>query len=326
MVTATWPGGQDIDESALRLGEELGRGGQGRVIRVESPGTGFVYKQYIVPGANSAALKGLVDLPGTLQPTERQRLDRQTAWPLARVLKGGVLSGFLMGEIPAEFLGLNSAGNSKLRELQFLLYEPKPMWGDIVPLDTDGRVEVARECVALFRLMHSKSLVIGDVSMNNLLWAPGDPPSVFLLDCDGIRRLGASPVLAQAATPDWDDPQQPASGADLDTDCYKLALLVGRVLTRQADLRPGSHLPLLPGVPDRVAAEVRVRWKEAAGPRGTRPDAVQWQLALSDRGEIMLPTPPPIRTRSAVPITVDVEQPRGARGSIPLPRPSADPR
>jgi len=274
---------RDVEESKLQLGKELGVGGQGRVVQVLGQPTAIVFKRYIVGGADSSALKTLVDLPTSLPLLERDRLLRLSAWPLARVMQHGRLSGFLMQAIPERFFAANSRGTTKARELQYLLYERKPAWGDIVPEDVDveTRLEVASECAKLIHLLHSRSLVIGDVSMSNVLWAPGVPASVFLIDCDGIRKLGSRPVLRQAETLDWEDPQQSAGGPDLDTDRYKLALLVGRVLCAAPYLRPGSDLDLVPNVPTDVAVKVRGLWALAAGPRGSRPDAGHWVEALN---------------------------------------------
>ena len=313
----SWPDGRDIEESDLRLGDELGRGGQGRVIRIEAPQQGYVFKQYIVSGAEPTALGRLVDLPTSLQPADQIRLHRQTAWPLARVLSKGILSGFIMCEIPARFFGTNAAGRPKLRELQYLLYEKKPAWGSIVPLELDRRMVLAKEFGFLVRLLHDQRLVIGDISMNNLLWSDEEVPGVFLLDCDGVRRLGTSPVLRQAETPDWEDPQLSPTGLDLASDRYKLALVIGRLLSRTPNLHPGPELPLLPGLPDRVAESVTEMWRLAAGPRDRRPDAQQWLMALSDRGEITLPAPPPVRSRPSIPLA-ELEGAPTRRRSISL--------
>jgi hypothetical protein len=205
--------------------------------------------------------------------------------------------------------------------LQYLLYEPKPAWGDITPLGIAGRIAFAREFCFLVRLLHDRHLVIGDISMSNLLWSDGDPPGVFLLGCDGIRLLGAPPVLRQAETPDWTDPKAPQSGLDLDSDRYKLALVIGRVLTRTADLHPGTELPSLSGVPDRVARQVTELWRQAAGERGIRPDAQHWLMALSERGEITLPVPPPVRKRPAIPLA-ELDDSIARRGSIHFHGPS----
>ena len=320
MTVELWSDKQEVEEHTLQIGPELGIGGQGRVLRILGRSAPVVFKQYIVPGADHSALKTLVELPASLQPAERERLLRLSAWPLARVMRQGQLSGFVMQEIPGHFFAANSLGTIKARELQYLLYQRKPAWGDIVPEEVGvaARLAVATECAKLINLLHSRSLVLGDVSMNNVLWAPGDPASVFLIDCDGIRRLGSRPVLPQAQTPDWDDPLQPASGPDLDTDRYKLALLVGRVLCAAPYLRPGQELQLVPGVPDRIAVKVRELWTQAARPSGSRPDAWHWMTAVQGREERPV-SPPQVRARPSIPLAEMERSPGGTRPQIPMP-------
>ncbi|GAA0396857.1 hypothetical protein Acor_62030 [Acrocarpospora corrugata] len=293
--------------SSLSLGAKLGVGGQGAVHELKKHGAGFVYKEYLSPAAvNAAALADLVALPGRLPPSERERLLRQAAWPLARVVDGSGVKGFIMARVRPPFMGKQAAG-LKLREAQFLMYPPKPLWESIVPLDATGRLEVARQIASLFQLLHAKSLVVGDISMNNLLWSE-TPVGIFLLDCDGVRIQGRRPVMVQPATPDWDDPRQPPTGPDQDTDRYKLALLITRILTRSPDIRPGDPLSFVPGLPDRVIAEVAKRFADAACPCGTRPDAGHWAMALSDRGTIDLPPLGPVRRPPSLP-TAPLDRP-----------------
>ncbi|MCD0447622.1 hypothetical protein LO762_00195 [Actinocorallia sp. API 0066] len=306
----------DLHKHDLSLGDQLGTGGQGTVFALKGKGKGLVYKEYLNPGmVNGVELAELVALPSrAFTDAERRRLRAQTAWPRNRVLDGGVVKGFLMERVPDEFSGQAAAG-AKLLELQYLLYPPKPLWGSITPLDVDGRLHAVRQAAALFQLLHSKGLVIGDVSMVNLLWS--HTPGIHLLDCDGIRRQGHPPVTAQAETPDWDDPTQPPGGPDLDTDRYKLALLVVRVLARDSGVRPLQAPTLLPGLPQRIVEEVTKRFAEANGPRGTRPDAARWCAALSERGTITLgPLPPPRQPPNLPKAPVDLP---GPRGTIPLP-------
>jgi DNA-binding helix-hairpin-helix protein with protein kinase domain len=323
----------DMDDAAVQRGQELGVGGQAWVYRVNGQPGPRAYKKYKNPGpADPAALKTLIDLPGTLQPSQRDRLHEQAAWPLARVYDKGQLSGFLMREIPAQFNGPNKAGKPTQRELQFLLYQPKPMWGDIVPaggVGTQTRIDVAREFSALMALLHAKTLVIGDVSMRNLLWAgaDGQPAAIFLLDCDGIRQVGRTPVMPQADTPDWNDPNQTQGGPDLDTDRYKLALLVGRTLSCQAYIRPEkSPLNLPADLPDRMAPRVETLWRQAARPYGQRPSATQWQQALGNREEIAV-SAPRVRDRYAQGVDkAPVFRPdTGPRPSIPVTPPTLRP-
>ena len=258
-MTATAPGGRDVEEDGLQLGEELGSGGQGRVSRVVGQSAGLVFKQYKTADADPGALKMLVDFPLLLQPREREFLLDRSAWPLARVMREDRVSGFLMREIPENFYAPDGRGKMRARELTYLLYKPKPAWGKIARYDDTVRmrVEIAMQFARLVRLLHARSLVVGDVSMNNLLWVPGDPASVFLIDCDTIRQLGSPPVLSRADTPDWEDPLLPTGGHDLYSDRYKLALLVGRVLTRSPYLRPGEELKFVRGLPDSIADKVR---------------------------------------------------------------------
>jgi hypothetical protein len=295
-----WPDGPDIDEGSLRLGEELGSGGQGAVQRVLGAwalSRPVVYKRYKTVGADGDALAALVRVPATVSSTERDRLLRDTAWPLARVVRGGQVTGFLMQAIPERYFGPNAVGDLKERQLQFLLYEPKPMFGNIVPVQMTAslRAGVATECTRLVHLLHGRKLVIGDISLMNVLWAPDSPAQVFLIDCDGICVEGRS-VLRQTDTPDWNDPQQGSSGPDLDTDRYKLALLVGRVLSGKASIRPGQPLILYPGTPDRIGTQVTRLW-DRAETRGNRPDAWEWLQALTAREKILLGPRPQVRQR-----------------------------
>src|SRR5271169_3577561 len=80
----------DMDEAALQRGPELGAGGQAWVYRVYGQLEPRAYKKYKDPAkADPAALKTLIDLPGTLQPSQRDRLHEQAAWPLARIYETG---------------------------------------------------------------------------------------------------------------------------------------------------------------------------------------------------------------------------------------------
>jgi DNA-binding helix-hairpin-helix protein with protein kinase domain len=193
----------DIAASSLRLGEKLGSGGQGEVHRVMSP-KGMAYKRYFSPAVNADSLRALVQFPDSLDSFARTELLTQTAWPQRRVTDAGRVVGFLMQEVPARFLGRTTAG-PKLRELQYLLYPPKPMWGDITPLSPADRVQLASALVRLVRTLHSHSMVLGDISMSNLLWSPGQPPQIFILDCPSRKppagRIRASPPAAWTWTP-----------------------------------------------------------------------------------------------------------------------------
>lgn len=274
------PDGSDIPLRSVREGKQLGRGGEGTVYELRAPFPGLIFKRYHGKDANGGSLKRLVDLPHTLAAEHRRSLEDKTAWPLARVTDGDAVSGFVMRKIPDRFYGRTFAGKSKARELQYLIFEPRPMWGSIKPPDIAGRLSLAREIANLIRLLHDNLLVLGDISMSNLLWVYDSAAAIFLIDCDGIRFLGGWPVRPQAATPDWEDPLSTRHGLDLDNDRYKCALAIGRVLSQSPKVHPGQSLDLLPGIPSQIAKDVQFLWNQAALPRGLRPDANNWIFAL----------------------------------------------
>lgn len=301
--------------------ERLGEGGQGVVTRVLGP-ENLVYKEYMPQAGrvNDRALSDLVDFGHRQATMEMSNLLAQCAWPVARVVNGDRVTGFLMPEVPKEFYG-SIGGKSKLVELQYLLYEPNWAWQDLHQPDVMGRLEIATLAAKLIDLLHNHGWIVGDLSFRNLLWRPAAPYKVFMLDCDGLRRHGAEPVLRQAHTPDWNDPHQPSSGPDLDTDRYKLALLVGRVLSRTASVRPGEEPALLSGLPDQVVTAVRELFARAAGGRYTRPSAAEWVQALVGRKRIAVTRPPRpqqrVHTGSLAPINLGT-----SRTSVPVSRPA----
>lgn len=313
----------DRQRRTLRLeSQSLGEGGQGVVTRVPGPEQ-LVYKEYMshVGKVNGTALAQLIEFIHGLDPQEHRVLMEQCAWPVARVVDGDRVTGFLMPLLPDDFYW-TIGGSRKPVELQYLLYKPNWAWKDKPQPDIRGRVEIALSAARLVEKLHHYGWVIGDISFRNLLWRPSPPHRIYMIDCDGLRRHGCEPVLQQAHTPDWDDPHQPSTGPDLDTDRYKLALLVARVLSRNASLRPGQDLILLPGLDEAIANAVKELFLRARGPHGTRPVASEWVQALTGRKWIAVTPPsvrrPPTSTRPTAPLLT----PTARRGTIPLVRPS----
>jgi hypothetical protein len=296
----------------------LGKGGQGTV-RPLRGAPELVYKEYNQAGFGShhpdaAALKALVSLRTSMTASERAEWDRRTAWPLCRVMDGPRPAGFLMHLVPKEFRvpeagGRRSggAGSTPMLTVDYLNQAPKPLWASVPQPDPGARRRIALAFAELLDELHRRGMVFGDISQSNVLWTLAGGPSVYLIDCDGVRVAGSRPVLPQADTPGWDDPNSPPGTATPDTDRYKLALLVGRMVSRQQELRPaegGAPVPLtpLPGVvPPESENRLARLWQDAAVP-GHRPIAREWAFALSGRTR-----------RSVAPVTA-------------RPRPQADPR
>jgi DNA-binding helix-hairpin-helix protein with protein kinase domain len=291
MTSEQYVPGLTLERRRLPVGPKLSDGGQGRVYLLDDSPV-HVYKEYTLPDINGAALDRLIAFRLGLSPEARAAVDDASAWPLVDVTDSGRTVGFVMRRAPVAFEGVFKA-RRKLLELQYLLYPPKPAWASLPQPDIEQRVELARKYAQIFHFLHERSIVVGDVSFGNLLWSvAGDEPRVFLLDCDGCRHVGRHPVTPQAETKDWHDPLTSCSSATLDSDRFKLALVIGRLLSQQPYATPASDLALLPGVPRRIEKGVRRAFARAAGARGSRPAARDWLSALAQGPEFSgLPDP-----------------------------------
>jgi hypothetical protein len=295
--------GADVPLGSLTLGTRVGDGGQGEVYDVDGPGR-LLYKSYREPQkVDGAELAALVTLRQGLVPADRDRLDRETAWPLCRVVNGGRVTGFLMYRAPDSMTWRTSRGEARLTELSYLLRAPKAAWQAVPQPSPAERYALTVAVVELFQWLHALGLVVGDVSQANVLWAVRPGPAPYLLDCDGVRLVGRPPVLEQADTPDWHDPLAAPGVVTVDSDRYKVALVVGRVLSQDAYVAPGKPLQPLSGVlDDRRENAVTALWEQAAGPRGSRPHLGQWRTALAGRDTIKLiaaePAPKPAVDRT----------------------------
>lgn len=259
----------DVALTDLTVAEKLAEGGQGTVFRLSD---GRLLKLY---HAEVAVLS--VELGRLIQLPVRQLVGATTAWPTGRVFHRGRCVGLLMPEAPARF-ATRLAGASRLLELQFLLYPRRAMWADLALPDDDQRRRLAAGYAQLFDVLHRNEIVVGDVSMRNLLWTLSGGPGVFAIDCDGFRLAGRPPAVRPADTAGWGDPAGPRE-VTLDTDRYKLALLTVRLLLGNHAVTPadGWAKPLLRAGFGPSVAALAAR----ADRPGTRPSAASWLAALT---------------------------------------------
>ena len=168
--------------------ESLGDGGQGVVTRLIGREQ-LVYKEYMSHAGtvNGTALTQLIEFVHGLAPRERGLLMGQCAWPVARVVDGDRVTGFLMPLLPDDFYWI-IGGKRKPVELQYLIYKPNWAWQDMPQPDIRGRVEIALAAARLIERLHHYGWVVGDISFRNLLWRPKTPHRIFMIDCDGLRR------------------------------------------------------------------------------------------------------------------------------------------
>ena len=243
-VTAT------VDAARLGAMDELDSGAFGIVYRLRSyalPGfTNLAYKEFTnSPSAEDIAnLTALVEFRSALDARRRAVLDDAAAWPLRLVTRGGLVCGFVMQLIPPEFFGQQLLPSGRTIQLpvksQWLVVEPAKAdaAGIAVPRadDLPARLVLCAKLAHVFGVLHRAGVVYGDLSLNNVMYSAGSPPRVMLVDCDAAQAVGAARI-GQAHTDDWTPPECVSGGSaqDAETDRYKLALFILRVLT------PGPH-------------------------------------------------------------------------------------
>jgi DNA-binding helix-hairpin-helix protein with protein kinase domain len=274
-----------IERSSLTITSKLGEGGQGRVWKLSD---GQVLKEYFDPELiQERELYRLVSWRRGLAVQDRSLCDSMFAWPRRVVVRGGKAVGFLMRAVPNHFYcSFSIAGSEvhRLCEVQYLMFPRKASWTGVPVVDMPQRILIAKAAVAAVALLHRDGFVLGDISMTNVLWSNINGGAVFLIDCDGVRKLSYKPVVPQASTPDWDDPLDPYR-ATISSDRYKLALLVGRILSNSYSWRPGDFLPELG---PRLNGVRTMSANMASASRHNRPSAHDWLAALSGRPVLRL--------------------------------------
>ena len=159
----------DASGRPLRLGAELGRGGEGSVYALADR-TEIVAKLYHHrPGAEKSAKIVAMAKLGT------DRLLKLAAWPTSPIhaaSRGGPVLGFLMPRISGHKPAFNLY-SPKLRLQEF----PSAGWAFLI----HAAVNAARA----FAVIHENGHVIGDVNHGNLVVAAD--ATVKLIDCDSFQ-------------------------------------------------------------------------------------------------------------------------------------------
>jgi DNA-binding helix-hairpin-helix protein with protein kinase domain len=154
--------------SPIRLGREIGRGGEGVVYEVEGRAEQAA-KLYLQPvdSQKIAKLQTMV-----LKKTDA--LAKLSAWPSDLLLKApkGRVAGLLMKKI---------SGFRPIHEL----YTPKSRLQEFPRANWPFLVHVAANAARAFALVHSYGVVIGDVNHGNIL--VNDAGITALIDCDSYQ-------------------------------------------------------------------------------------------------------------------------------------------
>lgn len=152
----------------VNLGEELGRGGEGKVYAIAGQAdlAAKVYDR-TVPEAKTEKLAMMVSLA-------TERLSKLTAWPSDTLHEapGGPIVGFLMPRVSAH-------------QPAHSLYGPKDRLRNFPQADWRFLVHTANNLARAFAVIHERGHVIGDVNHGNVVVSPQG--MVRLIDCDSFQ-------------------------------------------------------------------------------------------------------------------------------------------
>lgn len=166
-MTVATPLMLDSKGNAVRLGKELGRGGEGAVFEILGHSAIVAKIYHSLPKPEHAAK--LI----AMATMAEQRLTNVAAWPTG-TLHGtsGSVAGFLMQKV---------GGHRPV----FQLYGPKLRMREFPKADWRFLIHAAANSARAFSTVHAAGLVMGDVNHGNLL--VGQDGTVRLIDCDSFQ-------------------------------------------------------------------------------------------------------------------------------------------
>lgn len=230
------------------INETVSQGAQAVIRR--SPGQpGYLIKAYKDPSTvDFVRLQAHIDWVTTLPTADRQFLQEHMAWPLelSSGARHGTNAGFVMQEAPGDAFCISSTGRRHLLESDSLMTLPRPATRDWMPEPTaEQRLNLVIDFAETMAWLDKHTIVFGDISHRNVIWRR-HTGQVFLVDCDQARFEGHAPPSDQSDTPGFKDPASigrlDPRQRSLDSDRYKTAVWIGRVLARSLHEMP-SHQP-----------------------------------------------------------------------------------
>lgn len=273
-----------IDIGSLGHGQDLGRGGQGRVTAVS--GTLIdgrwtavlkIYSRDVARALNTDALEMVIGFPGTIQADDRRWLFENTAWPAVIAEDQGNVRGFLMRVVPAsyyfDFRTQTQGAVQKLADVAFLLNSDRYVSSSGLSVIDHDRLALLENLAAGLARLHRLGVVVGDLSPKNLLFSLKPAPSCFLIDCDAMLVRGRT-VLPQVQTPDWEVPAGEPTATSA-TDAYKFGLLAIRLFARDQSSHDQLALAMVSAELGRLAAASQHK------DPSRRPDPETWVSVLA---------------------------------------------
>lgn len=264
-------GAQPVDLGAAASGFE------GAV--VECAEVPFLAKIYTRPrsGAEAAAIQRLIDLKVYgLSASDRELVSRSFSWPAHRIVDAqSDTVGVLIPRAEARF-SFPFNGGWHLLEGQHVARATS-----VAGTFTDEqRMLFATDLATAWDVLDRHGLVYTDANSRNIVFARSGRPSVYFLDCDGIRRHD-DPTREFRTQSNWSDPY--ATGASVQNDRYLIAVWVLRILAAQM-VRPQpvpTDAEALPAMRGRSA--LRRLIARGLGPAGSRPAPGEYASVLTRR-------------------------------------------
>jgi serine/threonine protein kinase len=283
----------DLRNFKLDKNSKLGEGGQAIVYKLNNQTAGKIYKK--PQEVNIVALTEMVNFLKSLNTLERQRFENETSWPIDVVQESTVTVGITMSLAPNDYFVSRSSKNNEKVLLTFnnLVMPLLPAHKFVPQMNSYDRITILQSLLSLVNLLHSHFYILGDISGKNIAWSP-ITKKVFLMDCDSARMVGKASALPQMHTIQFEDPDPMPHlihQSSLDTDNYRIGLLIVGVLTQHFPLQPGKALPKnaqreLDNVADfvnnpKLKIEIRRLWNQLGLGAGLRPNPLEWAAALT---------------------------------------------
>ncbi len=285
----------------IRLGRELGRGGEGAVYDLPALGN-FVAKLYHSPITSAKAEK----LNAIVRESSPELL-KFAAWPTGTLHDGGRNTvGFIMPKIVG-YRDIHRLYGPSVRETEF----PKATWAFLI--------RAASNCATAFEVVHARQQVIGDVNERNV--AVSLQALACLIDCDSFQITSGDRVYrCEVGVPTYTPPELQNQDFTLVTrtpnhDAFGLAILIfhllfmgrhpfaGRYLgpgdmpiekaisesrfayapwAAKHQMTPPPFTLRLGHLPDLISSMFEQAFDRKSIAPGSRPTAAQWRLALTD--------------------------------------------
>ncbi|WP_147457526.1 hypothetical protein [Micromonospora sp. CV4] len=235
---------------------------------------GYLFKKYnaeVSRKVDAAVLDRLIQQPHVLpDPSEAAFLAASTSWPASRITEHQRTVGVMMPEAPPRMSVTwlpRSYTNPTVRHsplpIDYLAKDDDWLEQRQIPRQSAAdRDALCRSLVRVACFFEQCGLVYADWSYANAFWQPHEH-TVYIFDIDG-SSYGPRPHVF---TSEFEDPLTPnPQPVDNCTDRYRLALLVGRIITvrrsqpdvkaalaRMAGPVPQTLLAMLSGSGDRTA-------------------------------------------------------------------------